>query len=119
MHCILPQNSSQEFWQAFKVSIEKASDIADKIVKVGDLDVDLLNVSNKHTLIDIMIQFGLHNVIDEPTRFGARNTLLDPIFVNDGCSVIESSVIDIDRSLSDRCTIEIPSLDTGCSKRKV
>ena len=43
-----PPNSDKSFWRNLSWSIDKASDISNKIVIVGDLNVDFLNIPHTH-----------------------------------------------------------------------
>ena len=95
-----PPNSPQIFWDNLHASLENAVDQNQQIVVLGDLNVDLGSVT-QHRLIDIMNDIGLRNCIDTPTRFGpVRNTILDLILIRE-CSILNSEVIDVDRTISD------------------
>ena len=95
-----PPNSLVDFWTYFQYSVEKAITYNPQIVITGDLNVDLLT-NKTHKLIDIINTFQFINCIQVPTRHGInRLSLLDPILVRE-CSIVESEVIDIDRSISD------------------
>ena len=64
-------------------NIEKASEISRKLILVGDLNEDLLNM-NYHNLRDILLINSMQNVISDVTR---QNAILDPIIIFDdvGC----------------------------------
>ena len=73
----------------------------------------MLTLSPRHILSEILNTFGLQNIIDEPTRIGNfRQSLLDPIILSETCKSIDSSVLKVDRSISDHdgclVSLEIP-----------
>ena len=49
-----PPNSDKSFWRNHSWSIDKASDISNKIVIVGDLNVDFLNIPHTHPVNEIL-----------------------------------------------------------------
>ena len=102
-----PPNSNEYFWERFQQSIEKAYDESQQILIAGDLNTDLLEVSYRHSLPRLLTQYNLINVISEPTRISnTRNSLLDVILMNSDLNCISSSVLDIERVMSDHnaCT---------------
>ena len=70
---------------------------------MGDLNIHF--VANIPTNIrDIIIINGFVNIINKPTHFDNRTgnySLLDPIFITDFISIIDSDKIHIDREFSD------------------
>ena len=84
--------------------IEKASELSDRIVIVGDLNVNFLNLPNTHVVNEIILKYSFFNTIHEATRITQHtNTLLDPVLVSgfSQCDVLDSGTIDIEHSLSD------------------
>lgn len=119
-----PPSSSQDFWDYLEYAIDKANETSNNIIVTGDINVDLLSESARHRVFDIIKKFNLENTINEPTRIGqTRSSLLDPIFVSKSLNVSTSSVIDIDRDLSDHnacfCNIEISSPISRSFKREI
>ena len=114
-----PPGSDNSFWEKFEYSIEQALNYTHNIVITGDLNVDLLSQSN-HRLKEMLPTLGLTNIIRLPTRMGA---LLDPIIVSDIDIVIDSEVIDIDRSISDHngtlINIKVTNMNKSSFTRKV
>jgi exonuclease III len=96
--CIVyrPENNTTEFWKYLNYSIENALDISDKLVVIGDLNVNLLLNTRSH-LSDIIDTKNLRNIITEPTRVTrTTSTLIDPI--SDDIDARESGVIDFKQS---------------------
>ena len=58
----------------------------------------------KHRVNEILTLSDLTNVINEPTRMGA---LLDPVIVSNIDIVVDSEIIEVDRSISDHNAILI------------
>ena len=119
-----PPNSSNLFWDNFNYAIDKASETSNQILITGDINVDMLNLAQRHPLNDVMLRYGLSNIIDEPTRIGHfSSTLLDPILITDTCSVSSSYVVDVDRSFSDHnavvCHLNVPMKLCTSFKRTV
>ncbi|OWF47171.1 RNA-directed DNA polymerase from transposon BS [Mizuhopecten yessoensis] len=119
-----PENSVLPFWDNLRASIYNAFDISPNLIITGDFNVDLLTVATNHVFLDIISSFSLSNVILEPTRIGqTRSSLLDPIFLSDSLSCIDSSVINIDRTVSDHqgciVSVELPCAFKSVYKRKV
>lgn len=83
-------------------SIEKASDESDKIIVVGDLNVDFLNIPHTHLVKDLLSSHFLENIITEPTRVTQNtSTLIDPILVTRDVSFFDSGVLDVHHTISD------------------
>ena len=92
-----PPSSDSSFWEKFEYTVEQALNYTGNIVITGDLNMNLL--SNLNNRLKEMTQlFNLTNIINTPTRMGA---LLDPVLVSNIDLVVDSEVIDIDRSISD------------------
>ena len=54
------------------------------------------------SLKDLMLLNNLRNLISDPTRItDTSSTLLDPIFISDEIFVLDSGVMQSDRSISD------------------
>ena len=95
-------NSDSTFWKNFAWSVEKVSDISSKIIIVGDLNVDFLNIPNLHTIYEILSSCYLTNTIEEATRITqSSSTLLDPILVSADLSVFDSGTIMFENNVSD------------------
>ena len=93
-------NCNDPFWDNFHHSVETAAVQSNCLLVLSDLNVDLLT-EKRHKLLDIMQYVGLQNCISSPTRYGpTRHSLLDLILVKE-CSVVNSEVIDVDRTISD------------------
>ena len=72
-------NSDNSFWKHFLWSIDKDSDNSNKIIIIGDLNVDFLNILRSHSVNDIITAVFLENTIYEPTRITQNtNALIDP-----------------------------------------
>ena len=108
MLCTLyrPPNCNIQFWDHLEYSIENVINYNPNIVIVGDINVDMLT-NRTRRINDLLNQYQFTNVIHGPTRIGdTRSSLLDPILVRE-CSVGFSSVIDIDRDISDHNATEV------------
>ena len=71
------------FWHRLNVAIGKALDASKRIIIVGDLNEDQLNVQNYHVK-DILTINNLVNTIEVPTRVTTTSAiLLDLIIVPD------------------------------------
>ena len=81
--------------------VSSALDYSSKIISLGDYNIDFLG--NLPTEIaDIINLYGLENKICDSTRFGSNSySFLDPILVSDLITVIESTTIPINRTISD------------------
>ena len=55
------------FFDSLNKNIEKALDITNNIIILGDMNEDLFN-PNMHNLKDVLLLNSLHNIISEPTR---------------------------------------------------
>ena len=90
------------FWRILSWSIDKASDISNKIVIVGDLNVDFLNIPHTHPVNEILTSQFLENKISEPTRVTkSTSTLIDPILATNEVSVFDSGTLGVDQNISD------------------
>jgi hypothetical protein len=89
------------FWRYISQMVSSALDYSSKIISLGDYNIDLLG--NLPTEIaDIINLYGLENKICYPTRFGSNSySFLDPILVSNSITVIESTTIPINRTISD------------------
>ena len=102
----IPVYSDNLFWKHFLWSIDKDSDNSNKIIIIGDLNVDFLNILRSHSVNDIITAVFLENTIYEPTRI-TQNTsaLIDRILVTNEVLVIDSGALVVDQSISDhKCT---------------
>lgn len=97
-----PPNCDNFFWRNLSWSIEKAYDESDKIIVVGDLNVDFLNIPHTHLVKDLLSSYFLENTITEPTRVTQNtSTLIDPILVTRDVSFFDSGVLDVHHTISD------------------
>ena len=97
-----PPNSDNSFWTKLSWCIDKVGEISDKIILVGDINVDLLNTPQSHIIREIISTHNLINNIHEPTRTtNTSSTLLDPILTSVDIKVCESGTLTIDASISD------------------
>ena len=96
-----PPGTPVSFWHRLNVSIEKALDASKRIIIVGDLNENQLNVQNYHVK-DILTINNLVNTIEVPTRVTTTSaTLLDLIIVPDSEKILDSDVIKINPAVSD------------------
>ena len=61
-----PRTADVIFIDALNKNIEKALDITNNIITLGNMNEDLLN-PNTHNLKDILLLHSLHNIKSEPT----------------------------------------------------
>ena len=92
-----PTTADNMFFNNFDANIEKASEISRKLILVGDLNEDWLNMYY-HNLRDILLINSMQNVISDVTR---QNAILDPIIIFDDMPYIDSGVIDTPNYISD------------------
>ena len=81
-----PPGTHDSFWHRLNVAIEKAFDASKRIIIVGDLNEEQLNVQNYH-IKDILTINNLVNTIEVPTTSA---TLLDLIIVPDSENILDS-----------------------------
>lgn len=98
-----PRTSDSDFFRKLNINIEKALEITNNIIILGDLNEDLLNPNFKK-LKDILIVNSLQNVINEPTR---QNALLDPIIIPVDMHFLDSGVLLNSPDVSDHCATYI------------
>ena len=81
--------------------VSTALDYSSKIISLGDYNIDFPgNLSTE--IAAIINSYGLENKTCDPTWFGSNSySLLDPILVTDSITVIESTTIPINRTISD------------------
>ena len=77
-------------------NLEKAFDITNNVILVGDLNEDLLN-SNYRNLRDILLINSLQNVITDATRLDA---IVDLILISDDMAYIDAGVINTPAHIS-------------------
>ena len=92
-----PRTSDANFFDSLNKNIEKALDITNNVIIVGDMNEDLLN-PNVHNLKDILILNSLNNVNPEPTR---QHALLDPIIIHNDMSFLHHGILEIPPEISD------------------
>ena len=86
-----PRTSDANFFDSLNKNIEKALDITNNVIIVGDMNEDLLK-PNVHNLKDLLILNSLNNVISEPTR---QHALLDPIIIHNDMSFLHHGILEI------------------------
>ncbi|XP_062604444.1 uncharacterized protein LOC134266236 [Saccostrea cucullata] len=97
-----PPNSDSGFWTKLAWCVDKMSEKSDKIILVGDINVDLLTTPQTHIIHEIIATHNLVNNIHEPTRIThTSSTLLDPILTSVDIQVRESGTLVMDSSVSD------------------
>ena len=101
-----PRTADAIFFDSLNKNIEKALDITNNIIILGDMNEDLLN-PNMHNLKDVLLLNSLHNIISEPTR---QLALLDPIIVHEDMSTLSQGIIQVPNEISDHCAtyVHIP-----------
>ena len=77
-----PYTSDANFFDSLNKNIERALDITNNVIIVGDMNEYLLN-PNVHTLKDLLILNSLNNIISQPTR---QHALLDIIIIHNDMS---------------------------------
>ena len=92
-----PKPQDQHFFEALDRNIEKAMEVSENIILLGDLNEDLLNI-NYRNLRDILLSNSLQNIISEPTRGRA---LLDPIIVPNDFTAYDSGVLPTPNDITD------------------
>ncbi|PJE77993.1 hypothetical protein CI610_03077 [invertebrate metagenome] len=115
---------TNQFWENLQASISDAVEISSNVILLGDLNVDMLTMSQNHVLSDIINSFNFINVINEPTRISpTRSSLLDPILVSESISYTYSSVVSTENVVTDHqgCVvyISVPSFQKLTYKRKI
>ena len=97
-----PPNADSRFWHNISWSIEKAQEISDNIIIVGDLNIDFLNIPRNHQIREILSSNNLVNKIREPTRISnTTRTLIDPILTTNDIKVVKSGTLEVEPSVSD------------------
>ena len=94
-----PRTADAVFFDALNKNIERALDITNNIIILGDMNEDLLN-PNMHHLKDVLLLNSLHKIISEPTR---QLALLDPIILHDDMSPSYQGIIRVPPYISDHC----------------
>ncbi len=96
-----PPNYHLEFWHNLNVCLESASEIAKRIIIVGDINEDQLNPTTTK-LRNILMVNNMKNIIREPTRVTIHTqTLIDPISVTEDISIYDSGIINTPSEISD------------------
>ena len=86
-----PWTADASFFDALSKNIEKALDITNDIIILGDMNEDLLNPKIPH-LKDVLLLNSLHNIISEPT---CQLSLIDPIILHDDMSPLNQGIIKV------------------------
>ena len=84
-----PKPKDQDFFEALDRNIEKAMEVSENIIILGDLNEELLDI-NYRNLRDILLLNSFQNIVSEPTRGRA---LLDPIIVPYDFTAYDSGVL--------------------------
>ena len=87
------------FFDALNKNIEKALDITNNSIILGDMNEHLLN-PNMHNLKDVLLRNSFHNIISEPTR---QLALLDHIILHEDRSPLFQGIIRVPPDISDHC----------------
>ena len=80
----------------------KVSEYSDKIIIVGDLNVDFFKVPLTHNIHEIISTYDLVNNISVATR---NRALLDPILTSTDIQSCESGVLGMEQSISDHTSL--------------
>ena len=101
-----PRTADPIFFDSLTQNIEKALDITNNIIILGDMNEDLLN-PNVHNSNDVLLLNSLENFISEPT---SQLALLDPIIVHAAISPLSQGIIQVPNEISDHCAtyVHIP-----------
>jgi hypothetical protein len=92
-----PKPSDADFFTCFNRNIDKAFELSNNIMIVGDLNENLL-IPNNRKLTDILLLNSMINIIKEPTRL---NALLDPIIISSDLNYSDSGTISVPQNISD------------------
>ena len=92
-----PKTADIDFFNSLNNNLEKAYDISQNLLLLGDFNEDLLNCNYYH-LKDLFYINSLKNVINEPTR---GNAILDPIIVPTDFSYLDTGTILVPPNISD------------------
>ena len=93
-----PPNSDNTFWTKLSWSLDKVSEYSDKIIIVGDLNVDFFKIPLTHNIREIISTYDLANNISVATR---NRALLDPILTSSEIQSCESGVLGMEQTVSD------------------
>ncbi|KAJ8313900.1 hypothetical protein KUTeg_008461 [Tegillarca granosa] len=107
MPTLEPQSTPSSFWDLFYNSVSTALDDTPNVIIVGDINIDLLNVTSSK-LHDRFAMFDMHNVISKPTRVTkSTSSLLDPVFVTKNLYISESDDIPVPIWVSDHTATSV------------
>ena len=96
-----PPNYDNDYWRSMNLSVEKAFEVSQNIIILGDINEDQLNVNNKK-IRNILLLNGLQNIINNPTRVTDRSsTLLDPIAISNNVKILNSGIYLTPKQISD------------------
>ena len=93
-----PPTTDTTFWKNFSWSLEKSNELSDRIIILGDLNVDFLNIPPSHIIHDILQHNNLTNTIHEPTRI-THST--QTILTSHDLTIAETGTLQMDARLSD------------------
>lgn len=114
-----PKTCDKLFFELLNQNLEKAYESTKNVVILGDLNEDLLNVSN-HNLKNVLLVNSMKNIVTEPTRGIA---LLDPIITPFDQIILDSGVMDMPPNISDHSatyvTIPFDYILHNTFKRKI
>ena len=92
-----PKTADVAFFNNLNNNLEKAYDISQNLLLLGDFNEDLFNC-NYHNLKDLLYLNSLKNIINEATR---GNAILDPIIVPTDFSYLDNGTITVPSHISD------------------
>ena len=96
-----PPNSTVELWNRLNICIDKALEFSNRIIIVGDINEDQLNLNN-HKFKDILMLNNMSNVICDPTRVSqTSSTLIDPIAITSNIHCLHAGTFNTDKRYSD------------------
>ena len=86
-----PRTADALFFDSLNKTIEKALEITNNIIILGDVNEDLLN-PKMHKLKDVLLLNSFQNIISEPTR---QLALFDPKIVHEDMSPLSQEIIQV------------------------
>jgi len=95
-----PPNADVTYWNDFEIMIDKALDLNQNVIMLGDINEDQFKHNSR--LFQSISLYNMRNVISQATRVTANTaTLIDPILISDTISCLNSEVIPIPQTVSD------------------
>lgn len=97
-----PPQARANSWDHLETLIDNCIDTNCSVLLLGDINEDLLSISDNHKFSRICERYGISNVINEPTRITpTSSTLLDPILLNNS-DILRHSLV-LPSFCSDHC----------------